>query len=74
MRSYPLTRPALRTALRDTLSPNSPKGRGLFVGESFAKPKSRIFAWVRAVTKMFAGLMSRWMIPLECAASRPSAI
>ncbi len=33
--------------------------------ESFASPKSRIFACPLFVTKMFAGLMSRWMIPLE---------
>ena len=26
---------------------------------SFASPKSKIFAWPQAVTKMFAGLMSR---------------
>src|SRR5882762_10362086 len=39
-----------------------------------AKPKSRILAWLRLVTKMLAGLMSRWMIPLACAASRASAI
>jgi hypothetical protein len=30
---------------------------------SFASPKSRILAWPRLVTKMFAGLMSRWIIP-----------
>jgi hypothetical protein len=28
-------------------------------GVSFAKPKSRIFAWPRLVMKMLAGLMSR---------------
>ena len=37
--------------------------RGMLVGDSFAKPKSRIFACPRLVTKMFAGLMSRWTIP-----------
>ena len=30
--------------------------------------------WPRFVTKMFAGLMSRWTTPSACAASRPSAI
>ena len=30
---------------------------------TFANPKSRIFACPRFVTKMFAGLMSRWMMP-----------
>ena len=35
----------------------------------FARPKSRTFAWPRLVTKTFAGLMSRWTIPLACAAS-----
>ena len=43
-------------------------------GITFARPKSRIFACPRAVTKIFAGLMSRWTIPLACAASRASAI
>ena len=38
---------------------------------NFASPKSRIFAWPRVVTKMFAGLISRWMMPLACAASSP---
>ena len=28
-------------------------------GVSFASPKSRIFAWLRFVTKIFAGLISR---------------
>ena len=41
---------------------------------TFASPKSRILAWPRSVTKMFAGLMSRWTIPFVCAASRASAI
>ena len=41
---------------------------------SFARPKSRILAWPRSVTKMFAGLMLRWTIPLACAASSASAI
>jgi len=36
---------------------------------TFASPKSRIFACPRFVTKMFAGLMSRWTIPFVCAAS-----
>jgi hypothetical protein len=30
---------------------------------TFAKPKSRIFAWPRLVTKMLGGLMSRWTMP-----------
>ena len=41
---------------------------------SLARPKSRIFVWLRCVTKMLAGLMSRWTIPLACAASNASAI
>ena len=41
---------------------------------SFAKPKSKIFACPRAVMKMFAGLMSRWMIPFWWAESRASVI
>ena len=40
---------------------------------TFAKPKSRILAWPRLVTKILAGLMSRWTIPSECAASSASA-
>ena len=43
-------------------------------GATFARPKSRILAWPRSVTKMFAGLMSRWTMPLACAASSASAI
>ena len=38
------------------------------------RPKSRILACPRSVTKMLAGLMSRWTIPLAWAASRASAI
>ena len=45
-----------------------------FSGSNFAKPKSMIFAWFRFVMKIFAGLISRWIIPSECAASRASAI
>ena len=43
-------------------------------GLTLASPKSRILACPRWVTKMFAGLMSRWTIPLAWAASRPSAM
>ena len=39
---------------------------------SFAKPKSRIFACPRLVTKMFAGLISRCTMPFAWAASRAS--
>ena len=39
-------------------SPSPPRGRGPG-DESLASPKSKIFACPRAVTKMFAGLMSR---------------
>ena len=41
---------------------------------SVARPKSRILACPREVTKMLAGLMSRWTMPFECAASSASAI
>ena len=44
------------------------------MGTILASPKSRILAWPRLVTKMLAGLMSRWTMPLECAASSASAI
>ena len=54
--------------------PSPPRGRGLLVGESFARPKSRIFGCPRVVMKMFAGLMSRCVIPFECAASSASAV
>src|SRR2546421_12596364 len=40
----------------------------------FANPKSRTLAWPRLVTKILAGLISRWVIPSECAASRASVI
>ena len=39
---------------------------------AFASPKSSIFG-PRSVRKMFAGLMSRWTMPLLCAASSASA-
>jgi hypothetical protein len=38
------------------------------VRTNFARPKSRILASPLSVTKMFAGLISRWMIPAVCAA------
>ena len=41
---------------------------------TLARPKSRILAWPRSVTKMLAGLMSRWTMPLPWAASSASAI
>src|SRR5580698_11446253 len=41
---------------------------------TFARPKSSSLACPRLVTKIFAGLMSRWTIPLLCAASSASAI
>ena len=61
------------------LASSSPMTVGAFPAtESFssilARPKSRIFAWPRAVTKMLAGLMSRWTMPAVCAASSASAI
>ena len=40
---------------------------------TFARPKSRILAWPRRVTKMLAGLMSRCTMPRACAASSASA-
>ena len=43
-------------------------------GVNLARPKSKTFTWPRSVTKMFAGLMSRWMIPLLWAAQSASAI
>ena len=43
-------------------------------GVTFASPKSRILAWPRLVTKMLAGLMSRWTMPSAWAASSASAI
>jgi hypothetical protein len=46
----------------------------LAVTATFASPKSRILACPRLVTKMFAGLMSRWTMPSVWAASSASAI
>ena len=40
---------------------------------SFATPKSSTFTSPRAVTKMLAGLRSRWTMPRACAASSASA-
>ena len=50
------------------------KSAAELAGASLARPKSRIFAWPRATIKIFAGLMSRWTMPLACAASSPLAI
>ena len=41
---------------------------------TFANPKSRILACPRLVTKILAGLMSRWTMPSAWAASSASAI
>ena len=41
---------------------------------TLASPKSRTLACPRLVTKMFAGLISRWMMPAAWAASSASAI
>ena len=43
-------------------------------GVTLASPKSRILACPRLVTKMLAGLMSRWTMPSAWAASSASAI
>jgi hypothetical protein len=48
--------------------PVSPDGTNCF-----ASPKSITLAWPVFVSMMFAGLMSRWMIPFACAASSASA-
>ncbi len=40
---------------------------------TLASPKSRILACPRLVTKTFAGLMSRWMMPLAWVVSSASA-
>ena len=40
---------------------------------SLAKPKSSTLTRPRLVTKRFAGLMSRWIMPLVCAVSSASA-
>lgn len=45
--------------------------RGWSTDPILARPKLRILACPREVTNKFAGLMSRWMIPAECAASNP---
>ena len=47
-----------------------PAGRARSI---FARPKSRIFAWPRAFTKMLAGLRSRCTMPFEWADSSASA-
>ena len=53
---------------------DSPTPANSLTGNLLARPKSKTFALPRLVTKMFAGLMSRWIIPFSCAASKASAI
>src|SRR5262249_4587775 len=43
----------------------SPLPTASFDAATFASPKSRIFAWPRSVTNMFAGLISLWTISFE---------
>ena len=57
----PGTGQVLRHPSRRCAFPASPRRRPSAV--TFARPKSRIFACPRRVTKMLAGLMSRWMMP-----------
>ena len=45
-----------------------------FGPDTFARPKSSTLACPRLVTNIFAGLMSRWMMPWQWAASSASAI
>ena len=56
--------------------PETPTASALIrrVVVSLARPKSSIFTWPELVTKILAGLISRWVIPFECAASSASAI
>src|SRR5664280_792640 len=61
---------ASKPTLRVFVTPISEAG----FSAALARPKSRILAWPRLVTKMFAGLMSRWTMPSACAASSPSAM
>ena len=66
VRCSSLIPPWLRASLPSAILP--------LAGATLARPKSRILAWPRLVTKMFAGLISRWTMPSECAASSASAI
>ena len=73
---------ASAVAVGDSVAAASPLPSGdediaATAGDNFARPKSRIFAWPvppHGITKMLAGLMSRWMMPAACAASSASAI
>ncbi len=71
----PIVEPAVVSSLGCTAVGASewsppPAGRARSI---LASPKSRIFAWPRALTKMLAGLRSRWTIPFACADSSASA-
>ena len=56
------------------VAPTLPGSTNCAAGVTFASPKSRILACPRLVTKMLAGLMSRWTMPSAWAASSASAI
>jgi hypothetical protein len=60
--------PARVTVDCDSLSPTLLLGTGV----TLANPKSRTLACPRLVTKMLAGLMSRWTMPAEWAGSSAS--
>jgi hypothetical protein len=51
----------------------SASAAALLAGFTLARPKSKILACPLSVRKIFAGLMSRWTMPFECAAFSPSA-
>jgi hypothetical protein len=86
-RFVPLRRLLLQTLRNDGLQPGGRIGIPLWdpvrlfdggIGgdrlRQFGHPKSSTFAWPAAVMKMFALLISRWTIPLPCAASSALAI
>jgi hypothetical protein len=75
------TVPTRRPCLVRASSPSPAIAGGLLVlaaaarphsGPLLTRPKSRILASPPLVTKTFSGLMSRWMMPFECAASSAS--
>ena len=69
--AVPITVPG--SVILESVGTAVPEGGLPVAVETFARPKSRIFAKPSAVTITFSGLRSRCTTPAPCALARPSA-